>query len=129
MKRALILTAVVALLAGAPGLAAAQQPAAPAVTLRAALSYKREVPRRLLARARVGEDSALKIAMARMPGAMVQAVELENEHGHLIWSWELKLEGKRGIEEVNVDARDGSIVGVEHENPHPARRDTTHVKP
>ena len=129
MKRALILTAVVALLAGAPGLAAAQQPAAPAVTPRAAPSYKREVPRRLLARARVGEDSALKIAMARMPDARVQAVELENEHGHLIWSWELKLEGKRGIEEVNVDARDGSIVGVEHENPHPARRDTTHVKP
>lgn len=78
-------------------------------------SYKREVSARLLARAKVSEDSALKIAMARIPGATVQAVELENEHGHLIWSWDLKLAGKTGIEEVNVDALDGRIVGVEHE--------------
>lgn len=117
MKSAFVLSIVLALLAGAPAFAAAQQPAAAAATAHATPSYKREVPRRLLRQVKVSEDSALKIAMARMPGAKVQAVELENEHGHLIWSWELKLEGKTGIEEVNVDARDGSVVGVEHENP------------
>jgi uncharacterized membrane protein YkoI len=67
--------------------------------------------------------------MARMPGAKVQALELENEHGHLIWSWEMKLEGKTGIEEVNVNALDGSIVGVEHENPAAEHRDTTKARP
>ena len=126
MKSAVILPIVIALLAGAPAFADAQQPAHPAATPRAAPSYKREVSRRLLRQAKVGEDSALKIATARMPGAKVQAVELENEHGHLIWSWELKLEGKTGIEEVNVDARDGSIVGVEHEEP---RSDRARVRP
>ena len=111
MKHGTILLAALAL-AAIPSLAPAQA-SGPA----ARPSYKREVSRRLLRQAKVSEDSALKIAMARMPGAKVQAVELENEHGHLIWSWELKLEGKTGIEEVNVDARDGSVVGVEHENP------------
>ena len=110
MKHGSILLAALAL-AAVPSFALAQAPTQPARP-----TYKREVSARLLARAKVSEDSALKIAMARIPGAAVQAVELENEHGHLIWSWELKLAGKTGIEEVNVDALDGSIVGVEHEN-------------
>lgn len=112
---------VATVLTWAPGLAAAQQ--APS------RAYKREVPARLLHRTRVSEDSARAIAMARMPGARVQALELENEHGHLIWSWEMKIAGKTGIEEVNVNALDGSIVGVEHENPAPARRPAPGPKP
>jgi uncharacterized membrane protein YkoI len=109
------LLALLALLAGSAvaGPAAAQQP--PART------YQREVPARLLRRARVSEDSARAIALARFPGATVQALELENEHGHLIWSWDLKVAGTSGIEEVNVNALDGSIVGVEHEGPATAR--------
>ena len=99
--------------APAPAAAQPQQPTHPAA--QASPAYKREVPRRLLARTKISEDSARAIALARMPGAAVQALELENEHGHLIWSWELKLAGKTGIEEVNVDALDGHVVGVEHE--------------
>lgn len=117
------------LLAGVPGIAAAQQPARSRARPHPTHAYKREVPRRLLAQTKISEDSALKIAMARMPGAKVRAVELENEHGHLIWSWELKLAGKAGIEEVNVNALDGSIVGVEHENPEAERHDTTRARP
>ena len=120
MKHGTILLAALAL-AAIPSLASAQA-SGPA----ARPSYKREVSRRLLRQARVSEDSALTIATARMPGAKVQAVELENEHGHLIWSWELEREGKTGIEEVNVDARDGSIVGVEHEEP---RSDSARARP
>ena len=93
-----------------PTVAAAQQP-----TPHQPPAYRREVPRRLLAQATVSEDSALTIALARLPGAKARAVELENEHGHLIWSWELRLAGRTGIEEVNVDALDGHVVGVEHE--------------
>lgn len=126
MKHVPVVVIAALLALAAAGSAAAQQPPA---THRPAGSYKREVPRRLLRQTKVSEDSALKIAMARMPGAKVQALELENEHGHLIWSWELKLEGKTGIEEVNVDAHDGSIVGVEHENPEAEHRDTTKVRP
>jgi len=40
-----------------------------------------------------------------------------------------KLEGKPGTKDVNVDAVDGSIVGVEHENPSAGRHDTTRARP
>lgn len=79
--------------------------------------YKREVPARLLHQAKVSEDSALKVASARIPGGTVQALELENENGKLIWSWEFTLAGRPGVYECNVNALDGSIVGVEHEMP------------
>lgn len=131
MKHVPVVVAAVALSLAAAGSAVAQQPSTAqhpqrgAAAQHAARPYKREVPRNLLAQARVSEDSALKIAMARMPGAKAQALELENENGHLIWSWEMKLEGKTGIEEVNVNALDGSILGVEHEEPSGQRRDST----
>ncbi len=80
-------------------------------------AYKREVPARLLHQAKVGEDSSLKVASARIPGGEAQAVELENENGKLIWSWEFVLAGRPGVYECNVSALDGSIVGVEHEMP------------
>jgi hypothetical protein len=135
MMRSLTVSILAGVLAGVPGIAAAQQtgaqPPQHRVTWQHA-AYKREVPRRLLARTKVTEDSARAIAMARMPGAKVQALELENENGHLMWSWEMKLEGKTGVEEVNVNALDGSIIAVEHENPaterQEQRRDSTRAR-
>jgi len=41
----------------------------------------------------------------------------------------MKLEGKTGMEEVNVNALDGSVAGVEHESPPAERRDTTKARP
>jgi uncharacterized membrane protein YkoI len=95
-----------ALLVGG-GIASAQQTAAP--------TYKREVPEGLRAQAKVTEDSARGLALAQAPGGVVQALELEREHGRLIWSFDIKITGKPGITEVNVNALDGSIVGIEHE--------------
>ncbi len=87
---------------------AAQQPSHP--------SYRREVPARLLRQAKITEDSALKVAQARIPSGTVQALELENENHRLIWSFEFRVRDLPGTYEVNVDARDGSLVGrVEHE--------------
>jgi len=97
--------AAAVILAG--GSAAAQQPAA--------ATYKREVPDSLRAQAKVSEDSARGLALVRVPGGTVQALELEREHGKLIWSFDIKVGGKPGITEVNVNALDGSIVGIEHE--------------
>jgi len=113
VRATIAFAALTLLAAGAPVAGRAQAPASGSG--QAAPAYKREVPRRLLARAKVSEDSARVIALARMPGARIRALELENEHGRLIWSWELTLAGKPGIEEVNVDALDGHVVGVEHE--------------
>ena len=86
-------------------------------------SYTREVPARLLRQAKVSEDSALKVAQARIPSGTVKALELENEKGNLIWSFEFTVPNRPGTYEVNVDARTGALVGpVEHEMP-----DTAHA--
>lgn len=84
--------------------AAAQQP-----------TYKREVPAALAAQAKISEDSARGLALGQAPNGVVQGLELEREHGKLIWSFDIKVQGQPGITEVNVSAIDGSIVGVDHE--------------
>jgi uncharacterized membrane protein YkoI len=99
---------------------AAQQPAAqPAAQHPAgqhpAAAYKRKVPAALVAKAKITEDSARAVALARVPNATVKEVELEEEHGSLVWSFDLAVAGKPGIEEVNVDALTSKIVSVEHE--------------
>ena len=78
--------------------------------------YTRDLPAALLKQTVVKEDSAAKIAQAKMPNARIQAVELENENGNLIYSYELKIPGHKGIEEVNVNAKTGAVVNTEHEN-------------
>lgn len=70
----------------------------------------------LRATAKVSEDSARAIALRAVPGATVQSGEIEKEEGKLIWSFDLKVAGKKGIEEVQVDAITGKIVGREHES-------------
>jgi uncharacterized membrane protein YkoI len=88
-------------------------------------TYKREVPPRLLRQTKVSEDSALKVAQARIPMGTVKALELENEKNQLIWSFEFTVPNRPGSYEVNVSAVNGALVGpVEHELP-----DTTHAAP
>ena len=95
-----------------------------------ARAYRREVPARLLRQTKITEDSALKVAQARMPSGSVQALELENENNHLIWSFEFKIPSRPGIYEVNVDAKGGSLVGkVEHELPGAEHGESTPAAP
>ena len=111
MKTVTKLAVFLGLFAGVAVPAAAQRP-----------SYKREVPPRLLRQAKVSEDSALKVAQARIPAGTVKALELENEKSQLIWSFEFTVPNRPGTYEVNVSAANGALVGpVEHEMP-----DTTH---
>jgi len=70
----------------------------------------------LLALARITPDSATRIAQARLPKAKVRKAEIEVEDGHLIYSFDMKVPGKAGIEEVQVDAKTGKVLGVEHED-------------
>ena len=80
-------------------------------------SYKREIPAKLSKQAKISEDSAAVIARAKVPKGTIQSVELEEENGKLIYSYDIKVPGKSGIEEVNISAVDGSVIGVEHESP------------
>ena len=79
--------------------------------------YKRDLPAKLAAQAKVSEANAAKAAQAKYPEARIQAVELESERGRLIYSYELKIPGHAGIEEVNVDAKTGEVANTEHEGP------------
>jgi len=71
----------------------------------------------LAAQATVSADSAMHIAHLRVPRGTVAAREIEEEDGKLIYSFDMKVPGRTGIEEVNVNARTGAVVGVEHESP------------
>lgn len=83
----------------------------------------RQESRGLLAQARVTPDSAKAIARRAVPGATIQSFELENEDHKLIYSLDMKVSGKEGIEEVNIDARTGAIVAQEHEDARAERRE------
>jgi uncharacterized membrane protein YkoI len=65
---------------------------------------------------KVAEADARKTALAAVPGGRVQSHELEREKGRLIYSYDIKVAGKSGIEEINVDAKTGEIVAHEHED-------------
>ena len=66
-------------------------------------------------RATLSPDSAIKIALARVPGGTITKGELEEEDGRLIYSFDIKVSGRSGEEEVHVDARTGDVVKQQHE--------------
>jgi uncharacterized membrane protein YkoI len=70
----------------------------------------------LKARAKISGDSAKKIARAQVPSGTIRSGELEEEKGKLIYSFDIKVAGKSGIEEINVDALTGAVVAHEHES-------------
>ena len=80
-----------------------------------AVVIKEESPG-LMALAKITGDSALKVARKRVPNSTMTSGELEKEHGKLVFSFDLAVAGKPGIEEVQVDAVSGAIVSVEHES-------------
>lgn len=77
---------------------------------------KSNVPAKLAHQAKITLDSARTIAKAQLPKATVQSEELEREGGKLIYSFDMQTAGKSGIDEVNVNAMNGKLVGkVAHE--------------
>lgn len=67
------------------------------------------------AKARIGAHQARETALRAVPGTVKES-DLETEHGRLIYSFEIKRPGERGITEVNVSAMDGSIVNIHREH-------------
>ncbi len=74
----------------------------------------------LAALARITREEAQKAALASLkdsPKATVKEAELEAEHGCLVYSFDIALEGKSGVQEVQVDAGDGRVLSSVHESP------------
>ena len=66
--------------------------------------------------AKVSEETARATALKEVPNGSVKSSELERENGKLIYSFAITAPGKTGIEEINVNAIDGSVVNREHES-------------
>ena len=71
----------------------------------------------LLKLAKITTEAATTAALARVPNGKVEKAEIEEEMGKLIYSFDIKVAGKSGIEEVAVDAMTGKVLAVEHESP------------
>ena len=67
--------------------------------------------------AKISEADARATALKEVPNGSVKSEELEREHGKLIYSYDITVPGKSGIDEVNINAIDGTVVAKQHETP------------
>jgi hypothetical protein len=78
---------------------------------------------KLVAEARIKETEARATALTRVKNGTVKSEELEREHGHLIYSYDIEVPGSSGIDEVNVDAMTGEVIAKTHEGPKAERKE------
>jgi hypothetical protein len=71
----------------------------------------------LLAQTKVSEADATKTALAQVPNGKILSSELEEEHGRLIWSFDISRPNSKNTTEINVDAKSGKIVNKVVETP------------
>jgi uncharacterized membrane protein YkoI len=67
--------------------------------------------------AKISEATARATALREVPNGSVKSGELERENGKLIYSFDITVPGKTGIDEVNIDATNGSVIAKQHETP------------
>lgn len=72
---------------------------------------------KLASRAKVSRAQAEATALKKAPNGRVEDAELEEEHGKLVWSFDIVRPGTRNITEVQVDAVTGKVVAMEIETP------------
>ena len=107
MPTPLPITAVLLVLLATPALLPAQQ----------AMPVIREETAGLKAKATLPADSAVAIAVRTGPrGSTIKEAELEMEGGRLIYSFDLTVPGKTGIQEIGIDARTGKVVENAYES-------------
>lgn len=83
----------------------------------------------LLARASITPDSARSAALGAVSGGAILEGELEEERGLLVYSFDLKVQGTMGVEEVQVDAKTGRVVCSQHESDAAERAEHDRRKP
>jgi uncharacterized membrane protein YkoI len=78
---------------------------------------KEESQSALQKEAKISEETARATALKEVPNGTVKSSELEREKGKLIYSYDITVPGKSGVEEVNVNAKTGAVVAKSHESP------------
>jgi uncharacterized membrane protein YkoI len=114
--------------AGAQGTGAYKSTVKPATQASAtAKRHKRmkkaESQEALQQEAKISEATARATALKEVPNGTVKSSELEREKGKLIYSYDITVPGKSGVEEVNVNAIDGSVVAKKHESAKTERKE------
>jgi len=89
----------------------AQQPMKHAATVK--IHVKGDT--KLKSEAKVSEADAIATAEKAVPDGKIESGEIDLEGGKLIYSFDIKVPKKSGVEEVNVDAMTGEVVKKEHE--------------
>jgi len=83
----------------------------------AAKHKKVETQAELQKQAKMTMADARAMALKTVPNATIQSGEIEREGGKLIYSFDMKVDGKSGTEEVNIDAMTSKLIRTEHETP------------
>jgi uncharacterized membrane protein YkoI len=82
----------------------------------------------LMRQAKISKAVATRTALAEVPRGKVRSSEIERENGKLIYSFDIKVAGKSGIEEINVDAITGAVIAHEHESPNTEKKEAAQEK-
>ncbi len=85
-------------------------------------TVKEEAPG-LFKRAKITAQAAMTTAHAKVPNATIAKAILEEHKGVLHYTFEMKVEGKAGTEEVQVDALSGQILSMSREPAHDTPKD------
>jgi hypothetical protein len=72
---------------------------------------------------RISMQAARAHALAAVPNGRIRSGELETEHGQLIYSFDIQVPRRSGIEEVQISAVTGRLVSRTHESPAAERRE------
>ena len=81
----------------------------------AAISGKGLSEAELTKQAKITKAQAQQIALAKVYHGVVKSAEIENEKGHLVWSFDIAKPNTKDITEIQVDAISGRIVRTEIE--------------
>jgi hypothetical protein len=75
-------------------------------------------PTQMQGLAKVTQAEAQKAALAKIKASStkIESSELEVEQGCLVYSFDIGIAGKRGVEEIVVDAGTGKILSHKHES-------------
>ncbi|MBV9901120.1 MAG: PepSY domain-containing protein [Alphaproteobacteria bacterium] len=65
---------------------------------------------------RISMQAARAKALAYVPKGQIRSGELETERGRLIYSFDIQVPGRSGVEEVQISALDGSLISRKHES-------------
>jgi uncharacterized membrane protein YkoI len=92
-------------------------------------AVRSDVPADLAKQAKISLDAARATALAKVPNGEVRSEELEKEHGKLIYSFDIAVPGKPGIEEVNVSAITGKVLAKHHESAREEKKEAAKEHP